>query len=168
MRFQITASAVALCVTHLFASNALAAAACTMNVTNILFSPYNPLLSARVINETGSVEVLCKIVSPPIVSVSYNVDISAGFSNSFVARTMRQGGDTLAYNIFKDSGASQVWGDFTGGSRMSGNFVGFPALNVELSNFHRMYSAIAARQMNKAISTPGLSYQDQLLVTLSF
>jgi spore coat protein U-like protein len=168
MRFQITASAVALSITHLLASNALAAAACTMNVTNIGFAPYNPLVSARIINETGAVEVLCKIVSPPLTSVSYNVDISAGQSNSFVSRTLRQGGDTLAYNIYKDSGASQVWGDFTGGSRMSGSFAGFPVLNAELSNFHRMYAAIAARQMNKTPSGPGQSYQDLLLVTLSF
>jgi spore coat protein U-like protein len=168
MRFQITASAVALCITHLFASNALAAAACLMNVSNIVFSPYNPLVSARIINESGAVEVICRIVSPPLTSVSYNVDISAGQSNSFVARTLRQGGDTLAYNIFKDPGASQVWGDFTGGSRMSGSFAGFPAQNVELSNFHRMYAAIAPRQMNKTPSLDGLTYQDFLLVTLSF
>jgi spore coat protein U-like protein len=168
MRFQITASAVALFTAFLLGSNAYAAS-CRMVVGNISFSPYNPLLSDRVINQTGAVEVSCKVDSPPLtVVISYNIDISAGLSNSFIVRTMRQGVDTLAYNIYRDSGATQVWGDVTGGFRVSGSFSNFVALNSEQRMNHIMYATISPQQLGKAVSTSGLTYSDLLQVTLSF
>jgi spore coat protein U-like protein len=172
MRFQITASAVALFISLILGlcSNAHAVGSCGVAVlSGIGFGQYNPLVTDRVVNQTGVIEVSCKVISPPIgAPISYNVDISAGSSNSVINRTLRQGGDTLDYNVYRNVGATEVWGDATGGFRVSGGFSNFVALNSDQKTTHTVYAVISPRQLGKAVSTQGLSYSDTLLVTLSF
>jgi spore coat protein U-like protein len=150
----------------LIGSSALAATVCTMDVRNIYFFTYNPMLPEAVVSTSGAVEVSCSAISPPIPSsVSYSIEISAGLSNSFVARSMKLGAESLNYNIFTNSGLSQVWGDKTGGLPVSGTLFGFGALNTVRKQSHTLYAAIFPLQMRAPTTT---SYQDSLNVTLVF
>jgi spore coat protein U-like protein len=133
----------------LIGSSALAATVCTMDVRNIHFFTYNPMLPEAVVS----------------TSVSYSIEISAGLSNSFVARSMKLGAESLNYNIFTNSGLSQVWGDKTGGLPVSGTLFGFGALNTVRKQSHTLYAAIFPLQMRAPTTT---SYQDSLNVTLVF
>ena len=47
---------------------------------------------------------------------TYSVDLSAGSSGGYAARTMVFGPDTLTYNLYTDAAHTTVWGDTTGGT----------------------------------------------------
>lgn len=48
----------------------------------------------------------------------YTIKLSAGSSGTSLQRTLRKGGAALAYNVFKDSARTMIWGD--GGAGQTG------------------------------------------------
>ena len=91
-------------------SLALAQASCNFAVGSALaFGPYDPFATSP--RDAASALVYrC----PPGQSVRISLD--RGLSGSFASREMRQGSESLLYNMYLDAARTVVWGDGTGGT----------------------------------------------------
>lgn len=74
------------------------------------FGVYDPLSPAPT-DAVSSFQVRC---SP---RVAYTAAISPGSAGTFFPRTLRQGINALAYNLFREPARITVWGDGSGGSQ---------------------------------------------------
>ena len=104
-------------LTMLFTACALGAAAtaeaaCTISTTAVSFGTYN-VFSGSPNDATGQVTFRC---SPPLPSL-VTIQLDKGGSSSFNPRQMRQGTETLNYNLYLDSTRTTIWGDGTGGTQ---------------------------------------------------
>jgi spore coat protein U-like protein len=119
MRGTLLAAAIALAAP--FAARA--APSCkSITVTALAFGLYD--VYSTLPNDTkGTISYSCP---PPTVP---NVDITAGNGGSFNPRLMGgPGGEKLAYNVYYDSGRSQIWGptplSVPGGNNRTVDFYG--------------------------------------------
>lgn len=87
-----------------------AGAACTVSATPVAFGPYD-VFQATPSDSTGTITYRCGNNDKDI-----RITISPGSSGSFAPRTLRQGAETLAYNLFSDAARTQVWGNGAGGT----------------------------------------------------
>ena len=94
--------------TNTFTVQAVINAACNVSATTLNFGTYDPT-SGSALNGTSTVSVYCTSGTP--YATSLNVGTGGG---SFVTRTIASGGNTLNYNLYRDSARSQVWGDGSG------------------------------------------------------
>ena len=101
-------SAQATTATNTFTVQAIINSACNVSATTLNFGNYDPT-SATALNGTSTVNVYCTSGTP--YTTSLNIGTGGG---SFVTRTIASGGNTLNYNLYRDSARSQVWGDGTG------------------------------------------------------
>jgi spore coat protein U-like protein len=90
---------------------------------------------------------------------SFTVALSAGNSNDFTTRTMSNGSNTLAYNLYVDSNRMMIWGDGTGGTSTQ-TFSGLLSL---LSTSFTVYG----RAPKSQYPAPG-SYTDTITVTVTY
>lgn len=81
------------------------------NLTPIAFGVYDPT-AATPGDATGSFRVRCRPRS------NYTASISEGSSGGFFPRTMVQGPNALAYNLFREAARVTVWGDGSGGTQV--------------------------------------------------
>lgn len=86
-----------------------AEAACTLSATAVAFGTYD-VFQVSPTDSTGTVTYRCGNNDHGI-----RIAISAGASGTFVDRTLRNGAESLVYNLFY-GGFTQVWGDGTGGT----------------------------------------------------
>lgn len=86
--------------------------ACTVNTTPVNFGTYN-VFAASPDDATGRVRLRCTGPRPPQITVH----LDKGGAPSFTPRQMRQGTETLDYNLYQDSTRTIIWGDGTGGSQ---------------------------------------------------
>lgn len=91
-------------------SHAASAQVCTVTADPPVFGNYNA--SDVGTNTVGKVKVGCKL-GP---SVSYAVKLSLGGQPQGTQRRMISGTGYLSYNLFCDSGYSQIWADGGGGT----------------------------------------------------
>ena len=133
-----------------------AQAACTVSLGNLSFGPYDPL-SAAPTTTSGNATVSCNDSPPPTVQIQLSPSsVSGGFFPRRMQNTLA--GDTLDYNFYADVGATQVWGDGTGGTTTRSQKV-----NKNAPWSVTFYGRIAINQ-NVA---PG-SYADTLTITIVF
>lgn len=85
---------------------------CLVAATPMAFGVYD-LFSAN--NSITTLTVTCTAVSASS-NVSYEIQLSKGSSSTYTPRTMTSGGQSLNYNLYRDSGRTQIWGDTTGGT----------------------------------------------------
>ncbi|MEK9501363.1 Csu type fimbrial protein [Gaopeijia maritima] len=83
---------------------------CTIAVTDLDFGTVSDLTSAQDAATTGS--VTCTGATP--VSVSFNAGTVAG--STMAARLLGFGAETITFNLYRDSGRTEVLGDGTGGT----------------------------------------------------
>lgn len=83
---------------------------CTISTTPVAFGDYN-VLSAAPKTTTGTVTLQCTL------GVNIIVTLSRGSSSTFDPRTMRNGAETLNYNLYRDAAYQAIWGDGTGGTQ---------------------------------------------------
>ena len=84
-------------------------AACTIfTAVGPAFGAYDALSPAP-LDAVGTISYLC---TPPRPTVQ----ISAGSSGSYSARTMRSGAATLRYNLYVDAARTMIWGDGSAGT----------------------------------------------------
>jgi spore coat protein U-like protein len=88
---------------------------CTAAATGIAFGLYNPLAAAPN-PSTGSLKVTCTGRGTGSANVTLNVTLSTGLSNSYAARKMFSGANSLNYNIYWSTAYDQIIGDGSGGS----------------------------------------------------
>lgn len=87
---------------------------CVVTGTDVAFGAYDPL-SLVDTDSSGNVEVTCTVLVP-VGDIAYEIQLDAGNSGTFAARTMTNGSHDLTYNLFTDATRTTVWGDGTGGS----------------------------------------------------
>jgi len=90
---------------------ATAEAACTISITPVAFGSYN-VFAGSADDATGQITYRCTVLQPPQV----RIQLDRGGAPSFNPRQMRQGSETLNYNLYLDSTRSTIWGDGTGGT----------------------------------------------------
>lgn len=133
-----------------------AAASCSLSTGGgrlVDFSVYNPL--AGQIDAQGSITMNC---SGSLLPIAYSVSIGTGSSGSFSTRTLRNGGNSLNYNLYTDATRLIIWGDGSSPlttSKKSGTCLGSCSVFV----YGRMFGSQSA---------PVGTYSDSVLVTLEF
>lgn len=84
---------------------------CTVTTTGMAFGAYDPL-AAGALNGAGKISVSCKVTIVALL-VQYTVKLSTGSSGSYATRTMKNGSVPLTYNVYRNAGRTQIWGDGT-------------------------------------------------------
>jgi spore coat protein U-like protein len=118
---------------------------CTISTTPVAFGNY----SGSAIQSNGSVIVTCTVGS------AYTVDLGQG-SNYSSGRRMNFTTNYLSYDLYKDSGDTQIWGSTSGGSTASGTGTG-------LAQTLTVYGLLPASQ-----NEPAGAYIDTVSATVSF
>jgi spore coat protein U-like protein len=131
---------------------------CTVATSGVAFGSYNPLPGASA-DTNATISVTCSGAAGD--TAAYTITITAGLG-SFSARKMVSGGDNLTYNLYKDSGCTQVWGDGSGGTSTISDSV--TLISSSLTTNYVVYSRIAGGQRSAKAKT----YSDSLLVTAVF
>jgi spore coat protein U-like protein len=138
-----------------------AASSCNFTSTpGMAFGAYDDS-SATPDDTTTSVVVQCfRIGGPADVTVTLQLGPSAT-SGSIAPRRMAFGANRLDYNLYRDSGRSQVWGQTTGSDTGSITITGIPNLGNR-SGTLVIYGRIPALQ-----NVPAGAYSDSLQMTVS-
>ena len=118
---KLRTSLLALAVSTLFAGNAFAATAtddfdvtitienvCTVAVNDMDFNTQTDITSSVAASTNGNVD--CTGAGP------WTVDFSAGGSGTTATREMANGPATIDYNLYRNSGHTDVLGDGSGGT----------------------------------------------------
>ncbi|MGJ0516041.1 MAG: Csu type fimbrial protein [Methylomicrobium sp.] len=82
---------------------------CSVNSSGLSFGSFSPLTD-NTADSTGTINVSCDALE------SYTIALSPGGSGTYSPRLMANGGNYLQYNLYRDAGHSQIWGNGTGGS----------------------------------------------------
>jgi spore coat protein U-like protein len=130
---------------------------CTVSAVGVSFGNYNPVATTA-LTSTGQVTVNCSTAFV-FGTTAITIDLSTGASNTYTARTMLSGTNTLTYNLYQNAADTVIWGNGTGGSSAyDGNITGAqPTLQVTV------YGQIPALQN----PVPG-SYTDTITVTVNY
>ena len=132
--------------------------ACTVSTITTNFGNYS-LFDASPNDTTGNVEVTC--TADDSLDVDYNIELNGGDALSFNPRKMSNGGNTLDYNLYTNSGRSIVWGDGTGATVKVNDSYTLAQTN-EVRNY-TVYGRIPAFQ-----NVPVGTYNDTITVTVEY
>ena len=105
-------------------------------------------------DSTGSITYTCLNLLSTIT-----IDLSKSSAPTYVPRQMRQGTDTLDYNLYLDASRVSIWGDGTGGSSRYGPVTPPNGSPVTVT----IYGRIPARQ-NVRVG----NYTDTITATINF
>jgi len=133
---------------------------CSISVPTLNFSTYAPL-SGSADNVTDTVSVTCSALVLS-VAVSYTITLSQGGSGTYTQRQMTNGGATLNYNIYTDSGRTLIWGNGAGGT--SDITDSYTLVSSPTTKNYTAYGQIPANQTS---AIPG-SYSDSIVATVTF
>jgi len=156
----------------LFLAHGVAFAAdCAVSAAGVAFGVYDPLAVTSV-DATGTVSVRCVWTSsgsPGAQRVAPVISLSAGLApGTLLQRRLRTpAGDLLSYNLFRDAGRSQIWGDGSSGTftaPTSPATLVLPASGSPRTGSRTIYGRMPAGQTN---ASPG-SYADTITVTVTF
>lgn len=140
------------------------AVACNVNATLVNFGVYDPL-SGTPDNITGTVTETCTLTPPPCsVTQNLTISLSAGSSGNFSMRTMKSGPNSLNYNLYRNSGRTQIWGDGSGETFTQTGSVNLTNTNKTRSTNQTIYGSIPALQTS---AVPG-SYSDTIIIKITY
>ena len=139
------------------ACNALAVCTCTATTTGVNFGSYSMLASAPT-DAVGTVTVTC--VLTVALTGSFTVDLSTGLSGAYIARSLKNGSASLAYNLYTAATRTSVWGDGTGGSQRVIGSISALLASVQTLN---VYGRMPAGQ-----NAPSGSYADAVVITVTY
>lgn len=74
----------------------------------------DPLSASLPIDATSTLTVQCTNTTP--YSVALDAGVNAGSATSFASRAMKNGANSIGYQLYLTSGHTSVWGDGTSGS----------------------------------------------------
>jgi spore coat protein U-like protein len=133
---------------------------CTVSGTGVAFGTYTPF-SGSGVTTTSTITVTC---NPGVISLnlSYTIALGIGGGTSYALRSM--GGPTprLRYQLYRDSGYSQIWGDGSAGTFTVTDTISL-GLIFPITRNYTVYGSIAA---NAAYSVG--SYSDPVVVTVTY
>lgn len=143
-------------VTNTFQVTATITSSCTVSGSNLNFgSAIDPLAAGVPLDASSNLTVSCSNSTP--YSVSLNAGANAGGTANFTSRAMISGGNSLAYQLYLDSGRSSVWGDGTSSSATKSGTGTGSAQTIP----------VYGRIPSLANVVPG-SYTDTVTVTVSY
>jgi len=147
----------------LLGSNAARAALdCTVTTPGVAFGNYDATLPGPT-DVSGNLTVTCTRVLFDPLSAGYVLALSRGTSGSFAPRQMASGASRLNYNLYRDAGRSQVWGDGTAATGTISATMNFSLFQFSKAAAHTAYGRVPAGQG----ANPG-SYGDNIVVTITF
>jgi len=132
------------------------AQSCTVASSPVAFGAYDPF-SGSALQTTGRVDVACTDQTPYTVKL----DVGVYGGGTFATRKLKHLtiGSWLLYNLYRDAGRSEVWGDGTGGTyTVSGTGAG-----LGTPNQHTVYGRLPALQ-NGHVG----QYTDTITVTVTY
>ena len=136
---------------------------CSVATTGITFGVYDPTIATDKTNNSGTVTITCA-TTQRTTGTTATITLSASSSGgTFAQRLMKNGTNSMNYNVYKDSAYTQVWGDGTG-STFTNSWVGAYDNGNTISVPFTLYGSIPALQYNVV---PG-SYSDSLTVTVTY
>ncbi|MFA7542212.1 MAG: spore coat U domain-containing protein [Lysobacterales bacterium] len=83
---------------------------CTIAVNDLPFGTVDTLATSHDASTTGT--VTCTGIAP--VEIAF--DAGTGGTSTLATRLMEQGANTIAYNLYRDAGHTEILGDGTGGT----------------------------------------------------
>ena len=126
-------------------------AACSVQIAaTVSFGNYD-VFSATPLYGNGTVRVRC------VSELNIRVSLGKKAADTFTARGMKSGSNTLLYALFQDAACSIVWGDGTGGSQY---YVIPGPLNSQWASLP-LYGRVPAGQ-----DVPAGGYSDTVVVTV--
>jgi spore coat protein U-like protein len=134
-----------------FTVQASVQAMCTVNTTPINFGTVGVISANR--DATGTLSVVCTR------DAGYTVAIDAGLNDSGAgvnARKMTSGGESIGYQLYRDSGRSQVWGNTDGVNTKGGTGTG-------ATDLHTVYGRVPPQTTPRAGT-----YTDRVVVTVTY
>jgi spore coat protein U-like protein len=131
---------------------------CTITSTAISFGNYDTLGSSPLAS-TGTLGFSC-VTGVSLGGINFTVALNTGSSGTFVTRTLKNGANTLNYNLYTSVTDTTVWGDGTAGTAtVSGTYPMSNAPPVTLT----VYGLIPAQQ-----NVLAGSYSDSITATVTF
>ena len=135
-------------------------AAATCSVTaSLAFGSFNPL-PGQLADTAGTISVTC--TGNVNDSATYTIAIDAGLG-SFAERKMVFGSNFLTYNLYRDSGCTQVWGDGITGS----TYAVADSMTLSSSSNTKNYVVYGRIASGQNTASAG-NYGDSLVVTLTY
>lgn len=149
----------------LLAATAQGGVVCSLSASGVAFGNYDPFASVPD-DATGTVTITCNYVPPGgEAEAQYVLQLSPGLSGTYAQRRIASGADQLGYNLFRDTGHTQVMGNGSGGSsRITGTLQVTPGLGKRTnSQTFTVYGRMPALQ-----SAPAGTYSDTIVATLNY
>lgn len=137
--------------TDTFDVTATVLATCDVNAQDLAFGNYDPVAASH-LDAATTLSVTCTS------GTSYQIGLSLGGGGgaSTATRYMTQGGDTLSYTLYQDSGRTTLWGETLSTDTLTGVGTGSSAVvNV--------YGRIPMQQ-----ASPAGAYSDTIQVTVTW
>ena len=95
----------------------------------------------------------------------FNTELTAGGSGTIAQRVMSDGsGDSLQYNLYRDSAWTLVWGTTDGTDTVAGTGAGMGAAQAVTQTVYGQVVDSAANQLQ----TPGSAYTDTITVNVTY
>jgi len=138
-----------------------AAVTCTASAVGVAFGAYNPL-AASPATSTGSILVSCTSTNAGTTTINLTASYSTGSSGTYLTRTMRNGANSLNYNLYFDAAYTRVRGDGTGGTQ-----VGTATLVLRRNETGSASGVIYGRLPAGQEVAPG-AYADTITVTVAY
>jgi len=142
----------------------LSAASCSVSPDGPAFGAYDPFVGGSV-TTTGTITLRCTTARPVQEQIKPVIRLSAGSSNDYARRTLRNGsapGGVLYYNLYTGSDYAMIWGDGSGGSSVVSDRFFAQALSP-VTRTYTIYGRIPAAQ-DPAVG----SYTDTIIVTVEY
>lgn len=137
-----------------FTVSATVAKACTIDANNMNMGTWSGIG-----NLDGTTTVTVKCTN----GTSFNVALDNGANGTSTAdRKLGDGAERLSYNLFRDSGRTQVWGSTIGTNTVSGTGTGMATANERSID---VYARIA--QADLLAAKPG-TYTDSVTATITY
>ena len=133
---------------------------CTLTTSNLVFSAFNPY-DATFETTNGLVRVKC-VSNGSVDTVTYTVTVSGGGSGNQTARLVVNGVNSVSYNLYKDSGYTQILGD---GNSSTSTITNTYTLgqNASRTDNYTIYGKIPVQPLAKP-----MTYTDTITATLNY
>ena len=156
---QLKAQLILFFMATILSNSALANPTCTVAATgaNAIYDPLGAINTFGV----GNILVDCLYVGLGSASPAYQIQLSAGASNTYNNRTMRYLANSLVYNLYTNASHSLVWGNGTGGTSV-------------VADSYTMSAGTVARNYPVYMRIPGAqainagTYSDSITITVIY
>jgi len=130
-----------------------------LSAANITFTSFNPY-DATPETANGSVRIRCTN-NGSTDTVNYTVTLSAGSSGNQTARLVKNGVNSVSYNLYKDSVYTQILGDGNSGTFTISNTYTL-GMSASRTDTYTIYGRIPVQPLAKP-----MTYTDTITVTLT-